>query len=375
MPTTSRAAVYISPNVLKIEEFPLPKVQRDDGLLRMESCGVCGTDYSHYFGQMGGGKRLNAWKWDVITPFILGHEPVGIIEEIGEAASKRWGVKKGDRVVVHAHYTCGRCAGCKSGGKCELPGRFGGTQTERPPALFGAFADFLYLPPGVNVTKISKKVPPHIAAMFNSLASGFNWAVETPELEKGQSLVVLGPGQRGLASVMAGRYIGASFVAVTGMPSDDYKMALAKKLGADMTIDVTKEDPVAKVRDATKGDGVDVVVDTTPYSAQAFMQGMEMLKPGGTLIVAGVKGPTNTVKEFSIDNMRSRSIWIRGVTAVPPASQKRAVDLIEAGTFPLEMLSSHVFELKDTEQALLTLAGRIKGEKPLNIAIVPGKRS
>jgi threonine dehydrogenase-like Zn-dependent dehydrogenase len=375
MTATSRAAVLISPNVLEIKEFALPKIQRDDGLLRMDACGVCGTDYSHYFGTMGGGKRLNPWKWDVILPFILGHEPVGFIEEIGPDASKRWDVKKGDRVVVHAHYTCGRCNGCNIGGKCEFPGRYGGTQTERPPALFGAFADYLYLPPGVNVTKISKKVPSHIAAMFNSLASGFNWAVETPELEKGQSLAVLGPGQRGLASVMAGRYSGASFVAVTGMPSDDYKMALAKKLGADLAIDVTKEDPVAKVRDATKGDGIDVVVDTTPYSAQATMQGMEMLKPGGTLIIAGVKGPGNTVKDFSIDNMRSRSIWIRGVTAVPPASQKRAVDLIEAGTFPLDMLSSHVFELKDTEQALLTLAGRITGEKPLNIAIVPGKRS
>jgi threonine dehydrogenase-like Zn-dependent dehydrogenase len=307
----------------------------------------------------------------VAPPFILGHEPVGVIEALGPEASKRWGVKAGDRVVVHAHFTCGHCAGCRAGGNCEAPGRYGGTSIERPPSLFGAFADYLYLPPGVDLAPIKKSVPNHIAAMFNSLASGINWAVETPRLQKGQTLAVLGPGQRGLACVMAGRHFGASLVAVTGMPSDDYKLALAKELGADLTIDVQRDDPVAKVLDATRG-GADVVVDTTPYSTQAFLQGTQMTKPGGTLIIAGVKGQQNTIKDFSVDMLRGRGIWVRGVVAVPPASHKRAVELIEAGRFPLERLSTHVFPVEQTEQALLTLAGRVKGERPLNMAIVPG---
>ncbi len=376
MGDTTRAAVFVSPGTIEVREFPLPRIGSDDGLLRVEACGVCGTDSGHYTGAMGGLPGPYG-KWDVAPPFILGHEPVGVIEAIGAEASRRWGAGVGDRVALHAHFTCGRCAGCRAGGgehECEMPGRFGGTSVERPPALYGAFAEHMYLPPGTILTPMRKSVPLPVAAMFNALASGLSWAVEVPRLERGQSLAVLGPGQRGIACVMAGRHSGAGFVAVTGLSSDDYKLDLAKEMGADLAIDVQREDPVKRIVDATHG-GADVVVDTTPHSAEAFLQGIQMTRPGGILIVAGVKGPQNTVKEFSIDMLRSRGISVRGVTAVPPASHRRAVELIEAGAFPLERLSSHVFPVEQAEQAVLILAGRVKGERPMNIAIVPGARS
>ena len=126
--------------------------------------------------------------------------------------------------------------------------------------------------------------------MFNPLGAGFRWAVEMPNTRPGDSIVILGPGQRGLACVVACREVGAGTIIVTGIAADANKLALARKFGADHTIDVDNEDPVARVKELTNGRGVDIVVDVSSYATKPVTDALSMVRPGGTVVLAGVKG-------------------------------------------------------------------------------------
>ena len=256
MSDSFQAVVQTGVEQFEMQRFGRPTLGEDDGLLRLEACGLCGTDIETFRGGMA-----------LSYPVIPGHEPVGVIETVGARAAERWGVEVGDRVVLQSDFGCGRCKACLDGQLCTAnPGNYGFMPTSVTPALWGGYAEALYLAPGCVPHKISRDVPARIAALYNPLAAGFAWAVTTPALEYGQTIAILGPGQRGLSCVIAAKAVGASQVFVTGLGSKDaHKMALCEELGADRVIDVEREDAIATVAEETEGRGVDVVVDTTPW--------------------------------------------------------------------------------------------------------------
>ncbi|HVN64252.1 MAG TPA: alcohol dehydrogenase catalytic domain-containing protein, partial [Candidatus Binataceae bacterium] len=243
MADKSIAVVQTGTEKLEIREFPLPEVHDDDGLLRLEACGICGSDYEQYEGAFG---HMN-------YPVIPGHEPLGIIEKVGASAAKRWGVKEGDRVAVEVMLPCGFCEQCLSGEYrlCFGKGRmsaYGYTSTKIPPSLWGGYSQYMYLDPHTVMHKMSHSVPPEIAVLFNPLGAGIRWAVQLPGTGIGSSIAILGPGQRGLASVVAAKEAGAETIIVTGLKRDAKKLELAKLFGATHTVNVDEIDPVAAVR-------------------------------------------------------------------------------------------------------------------------------
>ena len=363
MPEQALAAVAVGPNVMETRWFDIPDIGPNEGLLRIEASGICGTDYEQYRGD-----------WNPVFPVILGHEPLGIIEAIGEEASLRWGVVVGDRVAVRSRVRCLTCATCLAGGteRCLNDTGIGSTSLERPPSLWGGHAEFLYLPPGVTVHPMDKTLPAEVAVMFNPLGAGFAWGVDAPDLQPGQSIAILGPGQRGLCAVIAAKEAGASFVAVTGLGRDEHKLALARELGADMAIDVEAEDPVERVKEATGGRGVDAVLDTTAYSVNPVAQGVRMLKERGTAVLAGLKGG-RSLADFSSDEIVTKQATIKGIMGVSVDAFKRAVETIESRRYPLEKLHTHSFPVEEADRAIRTLAGETS-EPAIHVAIVPRRR-
>lgn len=339
-----RAMVLRAPHRLELETFDRPRIGDDEALLRVEACGICGTDAEVFSGNI-----------PLASAVIPGHEPVGRIEEIGPRAAKRWQLVPGDRVVLEAEFGCGRCLGCREGSECRIsPGTYGFMPTTVAPSLWGGYAEMLYLPAGAVPHKIDGRIPPRIAALYNALGAGFAWAVAAPGLRVGDSIAIFGPGQRGLACVVAARQAGASRVFVTGMGSRDAaKLALARELGAELAIDVEREDPVERIRSATGGTGVDVVVDTTPHAAQPVLDAVRVARPGGTIVLAGLKG--RGVPDFPSDEIAMRRLTIRGVRAVDHRSFRQAVALIESGRQPLERLHTHHFPLAEAGEAIRTL--------------------
>ncbi len=364
MTRTSRAVVQTGPRALALRELPLPEISSDDALLQVEACGICGSDYEQYQGAL-----------PVRFPVVPGHEPVGRIAEIGDVAARRWGVEAGDRVCVEAPIPCGHCRECLTGAYrlCSGHRRFnayGYVGLDVPPGLWGGYADYLYLDPNAIVHKIDPAIPPEIATFFNPLGAGFRWAVEMPHLAPGDTIVILGPGQRGLASVIATKEAGAGCIIVTGLAADEHKLALARDFGAHHAINIERDDPAAIVRDTTDNRGADVVIDVTAYAVEAVTQACNMARRGGTVVLAGTKGP-KPVPDFIVDRLILKELTLIGALGVDYGNYDRAVRLIESGKYPLERMHTHTLPLEQAERALRILAREEPGEDAIHIALVP----
>jgi threonine dehydrogenase-like Zn-dependent dehydrogenase len=357
------AMVQTAPLRLEPRELPLPAIGADDALLRVEACGICGSDVESFQGVL-----------KVPLPLIPGHEPLGVIETIGERAAQRWGVQAGDRVAVETLLPCNTCRRCRSGAYqlCASRRVYSYISLSEAPGLWGAYAEYLYLAPNAIVHKVDPSLPAELAVLFNPLGAGFRWAAEMPRTQPGDTVLVMGPGQRGLASVIAAREVGAGTILVTGLTRDAHKLALAREFGADHVIDVEREPLVKRVREITGGRGVDVVIEVTPVATQPIVDAIDCAALGGTIVLAGVKGLA-PVPGFISDKVVLKEITLRGAIGVTWEHYERAIRLIESRKLPLEKLQTHRFALRDAERAVRTLAGEYEGEQAVHCVLLPGK--
>ncbi len=349
MPKTTRAIVQTAPRQLELRDLPIPEPDDDSALLRVEACGICGSDVEQYEGVL-----------PVRLPVIPGHEPLGVIERIGDRAARRWGVNVGDRVAVETLIPCAHCRDCLAGRYQICRGRgglFGYSYVPlaTPPGLWGAYADYMYLHPHSIVHKVRADIPAGLAVMFNPLGAGFRWAVDVPGTRPGDTVVILGPGQRGLACVIAARAVGAGTVIVTGLTRDAPKLELARAFGADHTIDVEQEDARARISTLTNGRGADVVVEVSSNAPEPVAEALHYVAAGGTIVLAGVKG-FRAVPDFVSDLVVLKEVTIRGVLGVTHRAYEQAIHLIESGRMPLQRMHTHEFKLEDAAQALAALA-------------------
>jgi len=359
----SLAMVQTAPRTLEARELPLPEIDDDSALLRIEACGICGSDYEQYEGVLR-----------TPMPAIPGHEPLGVIEAIGDRAARRWGVDVGDRVAVETMISCRFCPACLRGEYhlCRARRIYSYISLEDAPGLWGAYAEYMYLDAHSIVHKVDPSLPPEIAVLFNPLGAGFRWAVEIPKTGPGDTVLILGPGQRGLASVLACREAGADRVFVTGLEADAAKLDLARRFGADETIDVDNEDVKRRVRELTDGQGVDVVVDVSSYATKPVADSLDYVRMGGTVVLAGVKG-FREIPEFVSDKIVMKEIQMRGAIGVTSTGYRSAIRLIESGRTPIADMHTHDFGLREAERAIQTLAREIPNEESIHSCLLPDR--
>jgi len=357
------AMVQTGPGKLEPRELPIPEIDDDSALLRVEACGICGSDHEQFAGVL-----------PVPYPLIPGHEPLGIVDAIGDAAAQRWGVDVGDRIAVETMLGCRACPNCLNGAYhlCRSRRIYSYIPLSQPPGLWGAYAEYMYVAPNAVVHKVDASLPPEIAVMFNPLGAGFRWAAEVPQTQPGDTVVILGPGQRGLCSVLAAREVGAGTIIVTGLGADENKLALAREFGADFTIDVEQEDPKQRIRELTDGRGADVVVEVTAYATQPVAGALDYVAAGGTIVLAGVKG-MKAVPDFVSDKVVLKEIRIQGAMGVTWNSYDAAIRLIESGRTPIARMHTHDFSLLEAEKAIRTLAREIPGEESIHSCLLPGR--
>jgi len=363
LPRTSRVVVQEGPRQLALRELPIPDIDDDSAILRIEACGICGSDVEQYTGTI-----------PVPLPVIPGHEPLGVIAKIGDRAAKRWHVDVGDRVAVEAPIPCGHCRTCLLGRYHVCRGRggmfaHGYVGLDRKPGLWGGYADYMYLDPCSIVHPLRPDIAANIAVLFNPLGAGFRWAVEIPQTKPGDTVLVLGPGQRGLASVIAARAAGADQIIVTGLARDGHKLALAKELGADHVINIDEEDAQTRVKELTAGRGADVVIEVSANSPEPVAEALHHVAIGGRIVLAGVKG-FKTVPNFVSDLVVVKEVSIKGAFGVTARAYDSAIRLIETGRVPLAKLHTHDFGLEDAERAIQTLAGEIAGESCVHACLL-----
>ncbi|MEJ7584395.1 MAG: zinc-binding dehydrogenase [Acidimicrobiales bacterium] len=199
---TVSAMVLVEPRRLVRREYALPEVGSDDARLRVEACGLCGTDHEQYTGHLSGG-----------FAFVPGHESVGVIDAIGPAAAERWSVAQGDRVAVEVFQSCRSCPQCLGGTyrRCTKHGlrdMYGFVPVEREPSLWGGYGEYQYLGPDTMLVPVPEALDPVLATLFNPLGAGIRWGVTVPGTGPGDVVAVLGPGVRGLSVAAAAKEAG-----------------------------------------------------------------------------------------------------------------------------------------------------------------------
>ncbi|MGA2394206.1 MAG: alcohol dehydrogenase catalytic domain-containing protein, partial [Candidatus Lustribacter sp.] len=256
MPDTTLAALLVAPRQIELRDFPLPPIDEDSGLARIEITGVCGADWPIYTGDLA--------KF-APPPLIPGHEIVARVERIGKRAAARWGVHEGDRIVMEEYAPCGHCEYCLSGryyicSGMKMEKMYGFTGLDVAPGLWGGYSEFVYLDPQAIVHKLADSVPTEIAPFFVPLANGIRWTHLEGGVGIGSTVVIQGPGGQGLACTIAAKEAGAAQIIVTGRARDAARLALAREFGAHHTVDVDEVgDVVAHVRELTGGRMADTV--------------------------------------------------------------------------------------------------------------------
>ena len=210
MLTSTRAVVATGPGKLEMRTYPLPEIGDEDGILKVELAGVCGSDPGIFKGKSARAPR----PW----PIILGHEIVGRVHRMGKAAQQRHGVKEGDRVIIEYAFGCGMCKPCLTGRYtlCERFYNYGSMiSCASPPHLFGAYADYLYIHPRAMVHKIGEDLSPEEGVLICAVVgNGVRWLRHIGGVTIGQPVAIVGPGQQGLAAVAVAKEAGVLFVPI-----------------------------------------------------------------------------------------------------------------------------------------------------------------
>lgn len=354
---TAAALVLERPGRLVRRDLPVPAVGEDDALLRVEACGLCGTDHEQYSGALPAGYA-----------FVPGHESVGVIDSIGAGAAARWGVAAGDRVAVEVFQSCRSCPRCLAGDyrHCVRHGigdMYGFVPVDRTPGLWGGYAQLQYLSPDTVLQRVPDVLDPVMATLFNPLGAGVRWGSTLPGTKAGDVVAVLGPGIRGLSVLVAAREAGADFVVVTGRGDRDAsRLETAREFGADLVVDVASSDPARAVREATGG-LCDVVVDVTAKAPAAFAQAIDLARPGGTIVVAGTRG-SGELPGFWPDSIVFKELSILGALGVDGPAYRAALEILASGRYPFAALARRVVGLGEVENLLVQMSGAGDGDPP-----------
>jgi alcohol dehydrogenase len=335
-----------APGRAELRAFDVPEIGDDDGLLRVELAGVCGTDLKIWHGS-----------FPVELPLIPGHEICGTIVEIGPAAAERWGVSPGDRVAVDSFLACGHCPACLTGDTryCASYGDYGiGMPAVLPPHLWGGFSELVYLHPAAQLYPLPPPLTPELGVLVPAVVSNAVRWVGAAGVGIGSSVLICGPGPIGLACVAVARALGARLVLVSGLASDRRRFELAQRLGADETL-VADDDLRERVLGSTDGVGVDAVVDVSgsPASVAAAPR---VVRRQGTIVVGGVSGGKTSAIDF--DDLVQREITIHSVFSHDRAAILSALSFVARSPGLFDEFVTHRYPLAQVPDAIEIVGAR-----------------
>jgi alcohol dehydrogenase len=352
---TMKANVFHGPNNIRIEEVRRPQAGAGEAVIRITLTTICGTDLHILRGE-----------YPVKPGLVIGHEPVGVIEELGAGVS---GYKIGDRVLVGAITPCGQCRACLSaqwsqcghGDGVEAVGgwRFGNT-------INGAQAEYLLVPNAqANLAKIPDELSDEQVVLLADIAStGFSGA-ESANIRIGDTVVVFAQGPIGLCSTAGAKLMGASFI--IGVEGDPVRMKMAKQMGADVVLDPKQVNVVEEVKRLTSG-GADVAIEALGIQ-ETFENCLRCLRPGGTLSSLGVySGKLQVPYDAFAAGIGDYCIK---TTLCPGGKERmrRLMSMVRAKRFDPTPLLTHKFSLDRIVEAYSLFGSRQDGV--LKVAIRP----
>jgi len=327
-----KVALYYALDDIRIEDKPKPKIGPDEILVEMKACGICGSD-------------LMEWYLRSRAPLVLGHEPSGLVAEVGKDVKD---FQVGDRVFVHHHVACLKCHYCAHGDytMCQ---QF--TQTHIYP---GGFAEYFRVPaPNLQIDTLT--LPSNVSYEEATLIEPVGCCIRAQSkcgIKKGDTVTIIGAGPSGIIHAILAKISGATTTIVSDIV--EYRLKAAKRLGADLTVNPQKEKLTEQVKDATEGRGADVVIATAP-NTKAIEDGIQICRKGGTLCLFA---PTQPDEQARLSPHR---LFFSEITIVPSYSTSHietrlALQFISSGKIKAKELITHRFPLSQTAEAFKTAA-------------------
>jgi threonine dehydrogenase-like Zn-dependent dehydrogenase len=355
-----KAAVVTRPQHIEIQSRPIPTPKDEDALIKIEMCGICGTDVHLFY-------TPESFPLPMKMPYVLGHEYVGVIVEKGSRfpTADHLGnpIDIGDR-VVYINLNCGRCYACRTllapwlcmGGVFDDPGEEG----------MGAFAERFYIKGEGLIYRVPDDVPTDVAVLVDPIAIALA-AVQrahrpgAPDrldgLGLGQTVVVQGAGAIGASAAALAKLSGATQVIVIGAPQP--RLDICKRLGADHVINIDDMTDPAERLDAVRAFtphnlGADVVIEAAGIP-QAFAEALELARRGGTIVEVGSFTRQGTI-EFDPSLLCYKHLNIHGSWTLPPAAFGSVLEIMRAfhRTVPFSDMITHRFDLDGVREGLET---------------------
>lgn len=329
-----KAAVFVAPGRIELQERPVPGIGPTDALLRVTTTTICGTDVHILKGE-----------YPVAPGRIVGHEPVGVIAALGAAVS---GYQVGQRVITGAITPCGQCESCLDGQSSQCGGKaIGGWKLGN--TIDGCQAEYVRIPDAMaNLALVPDALTDEQVLMCPDIMStGFGGA-ERGDVRIGDVVAVFAQGPIGLCATAGARLKGAARIfTVESVPA---RATISKSLGAEAVIDQTTTDPVEAIMRLTGGRGVDVAIEALG-SQDTFERALRVLRPGGTLSSLGVYSGKLTMP---LDAFHAGLADVRVVSTLCPGGKermRRLLSVVEHDGVDLRPLVTHRFPLARIEEA------------------------
>ena len=345
-----KSLLLSSYNNLEIAEMPVPAIGDGEVLVRVEACGICGSDVHGYDG--GSGRR--------IPPIVMGHEAAGTVASIGNGVT---GFAVGDRVTFDSTVYCGECAFCKRGevNLCDNRQVIGVSCGDY--RRHGAFAEYVSVPQRI-VYRLPAGIAFSEAAMLEAASVALH-AVRVSELKGGETALVIGAGMIGLLTLQAARALGCAKVLIADI--DETRLKLAREVGADATLLGSGEDLTAEVMKRTDGRGVDITYEAVGRN-ETVATAIDCTRKGGTVTLIGNIRPEVTLP---LQKVVSRQLRLQGSCA-SSGEYPQAIELIASGKIKVGPLITAVAPLEDGPRWF----SRLHAGEPnlMKIILSPGAR-
>ncbi|HEX2987786.1 MAG TPA: alcohol dehydrogenase catalytic domain-containing protein [Chloroflexota bacterium] len=333
IPSTMKAAVIRAWNEVHVEEVPIPAFGPGEVLIRVKACGICPTDLRIVAGAY-------APHWPKELPFIYGHEWVGQVAAVGEGVTN---VKVGDRVAGENHIGCRECRMCRQGRYNLCDRAEDGTQVVYGHDAPGAFSEYISRP-AMALHPMPDAVSFEDGVIINQGAMVLHGA-NRAEIGPGDSVAISGPGLCGLLALQIARAKGATSIIMIGR---GHRLEVAKELGADHVVDITREDPAKAVQALTGGLGADVGMECSG-NPDALEPLTYAVRRGARVAVIGLNGKKQV--PIITDRVALDEVDLIGVRG-SPGEYPRFISLMAAGMVSARGLVTHTFPLAEINEAM-----------------------
>jgi threonine 3-dehydrogenase len=321
-----------------LEDVPVPKVGHNDVLIEIDKTAICGTDMHIY--------KWDAWAQKTIpVPMAIGHEYCGRIVDLG---SEVRGLKTGDRVSGEGHITCGYCRNCRAGRR-HLCRNTVGVGVNRP----GAFAQYLTIPAD-NAFKLPDSIRDDIASILDPFGNATHTALAFNMV--GEDVLITGAGPIGIMAVAIARFVGARHVVITDV--NDYRLDLARKMGATRAINVTRESIDQTMKDLDMQEGFDVGLEMSGNAA-AFREMLRTMHHGGSIAILGIP-PDETAIDWN--QVIFKGLTLKGIYGREMFETWYKMSALLQSGLSLDPIITHHFPIQDYIQGFETMGSGQSGK-------------